>query len=181
MMKYSARFLSTMIIALIAPTAANADEWSPNELPFHMQVPDGYRESFNLTANGSQVFICKKKGRGEEASFRWVLAQTESALLDNAGTVIGEYHWPGAGWSLRDGSRAFGTKLSAATRAKDGALVSLTRVDCKEREGRFKDTNFAYVVGTNPSANGLPCEPMEEGNTAVKSHTAIHVFYAQPK
>lgn len=175
------------VLALITPLAL-ADDYGyettssqtvPNA-PLELRVPDGYRLTRKLAADGVQIYTCKAKA--DNSGYEWVFKAPEATLSDEVGTKVGT-HGAGPFWEASDGSRVNGEVKARANSSDPNAIPwLLLTTKSTGKDGLFARTAYIQrldTVGGKAPASGCD-QPSLEREERV-GYTANYYFYEAGK
>jgi hypothetical protein len=168
-MAYQHRLLRLLfgLVVGVATTGAFGEE--PR-----VAAPSGDRLLLEATAQGVQIYACKKQGDSD----RWVFVAPEAALFDASGRQIG-IHFAGPSWQMADGSKIVGEVAAQASAPEPNAIAwLLLRVKSHEGSGVLSGVSAVRRIDTQGgTAPTTACDTTQ----ARMQYTARYLFYAAPQ
>lgn len=127
-----------------------------------------------LQGRGVQVYNCEQVSGG----FTWRLKGPEAALLDAAGSEVGD-HFAGPSWRAKDGSTVVGEVLIASQSPVKGSIPWLV-LRAKSHAGNGIFSSVEYIVRSHTDGGVAPsikCDQAHIGTETRVGYSAVYVLF----
>src|SRR5688572_4874006 len=179
--------IAILAILLSTASAAFADSYHGRrapDVPYTLQVRDGYKISFHAYASGVQIYTATASAT-DPTKLTWEFTGPEAVLFDSDGEVVGS-HYAYAGptrpaWESGSGSIVVGSRTVPPVSVDSTAIPWLVLDGIYSAgPGIFKDTLFIQRINTTGGlAPSTP--PTQVGQEIRIPYTAEYIFYRAEK
>jgi hypothetical protein len=180
-MKTKSIVITSILLSLAGAVLADShhDHRAP-DVPYILQVPEGYKVSFHAYAIGVQIYTAQPSA-SNPAKLVWTFTAPEAVLLDSEGEIVG-IHYAYAGptrpaWESGSGSIVVGARTLPPVTVDPTAIPWLVLDGIQEAgPGIFKGT--AFIQRVNTTGGLAPSTPPTLAGEEVRiPYTAEYFFF----
>lgn len=183
-MKTKPLAMFSILLSLASAVSAGGHDKRAPDVPYSLQVPDGYKVSFHAYASGVQIYTATVSST-DPTKLVWAFTAPEAILFDAEGEVVGShYAYAGPGrpaWESGSGSIVIASRSVPPVTVDPTAIPWLVLDGIHSAgPGIFKDTAFIQRVNTTGGLSPST-PPTQVGQEVRVPYTAEYFFFRANK